>query len=148
MQTSVTKDVIISILGLQEYEDINPDSIELTTNGTMTITPDRIHLTYMESELTGMAGTRTSFDIQPGRIRLTRTGTTISEMVFETGVRHLSLYNTPYGTLEIGVFSRAVESTLGEKGGEINVRYAIDIDHQLAGESNISLKVREAAVSQ
>lgn len=148
MNTSVSKDVTISILGLQEYEDINPDSIELTTGGKLTVMPYGYHLSYWESELTGMEGTLTSFQISPGRIVLTRTGTTTSEMVFEQGVRHLSLYNTPYGQLEIGVFSRAVSSTLDEHGGEIHVRYAIDIDHQLAGESNIHLKVRESAVSQ
>lgn len=148
MNTSTSKDVKISILGLQEYEDINPDCIELTTNGKLNITPYGYHLSYHESELTGMEGTLTSFEIHPGRIVLTRTGTTISEMVFEQGVRHLSLYETPYGQLEIGVFSRVVESTLNEHGGEIHVRYAIDIDHQLAGESNISLKVRETSISQ
>lgn len=148
MNTSTSKDVMISILGLQEYEDINPDSIELTTNGKLNVTPYGYHLSYEESELTGMEGTLTSFEVRPGRIVLTRTGTTTSEMVFEQGIRHLSLYDTPYGQLEIGVFSRVVESSLNEHGGEIRVRYAIDIDHQLAGENNIHLKVRESAVSQ
>lgn len=148
MNETMTKDVKISILGLQEYQNIDPDSIELTTNGIMTLTPDKVHLSYQESQLTGMEGTLTSFEIQPGSIRLTRTGTTTSEMVFEKGVRHLSLYETPYGTLEVGVFAREVRTLLDEHGGELHIRYAIDIDHQLAGESAISLKVSEAAITQ
>lgn len=148
MPNEMTKDVMISILGLQEYENMDNDSVELTTAGKLTRTDKGYHLSYEESALTGMEGTLTSFEILPHRVVLTRTGQLCSEMVFEPGVRHLSLYDTPYGSLEVGVAARKVYSTIGDQGGELEVNYSIDIDHKLAGENAFSLKVREAKVSQ
>lgn len=144
----MTKDVMISILGLQDYQDQEQDSIELTTAGKLTRTKQGYHLSYEESDLTGMAGTLTSFEIAPGRVILTRTGELNSEMVFERGVRHLSLYDTPYGNLEVGIAARKIHSTITDHGGELEINYSIDIDHQLAGENSFSLKVREAKISQ
>lgn len=148
MEDKMTKNVMISILGLQEYEDTDGDSIELTTAGQLTRTAKGYNLSYEESALTGMEGTHTSFDIMPDHVVLTRTGQLCSEMVFQQGVRHLSMYNTPYGSLEVGVAARKVRSTIGDHGGELEINYSIDIDHKLAGENRFSLKVREARVSR
>ncbi len=146
--SKLTKNVMISITGLQEYENAEKDAIELTTAGALTKIPGGYQLSYEESALTGMEGTLTSFEISPNRVVLTRTGQLNSEMVFEKGVRHLSLYSTPMGSLEVGVAARKVHSTINDQGGELVINYAIDIDHQLAGENSFSLKVREARISQ
>lgn len=140
----MTKDVMISIRGLQEYEGQDANDIELVTTGTLTVTDDGYHLSYEETALTGMEGTVTNFQIGPSQVVLTRTGTICSEMVFELGRRHLSLYATPYGTLEVGVAARSVRSTIGETGGELEIDYAIDIDHALAGENTFHIQVKEA----
>lgn len=139
----MTKDVMISIRGLQEYDQQDSDHIELVTAGTLTTTKDGYHLTYEESALTGMEGTVTNFEISPRQVILTRTGAICSEMVFELGRRHLSLYTTPYGTLEVGVAAHSVHSTIGETGGELEINYAIDIDHALAGENTFHIQVKE-----
>lgn len=148
MTEKQTKDVFISILGLQDYEGTDGDSVELTTTGKLTRTAQGYHLSYQESALTGMEGTQTNIEIFPRSVVLTRTGQVCSEMVFEQGVRHLSLYNTPYGSLEVGVAARKIHSTIGDRGGELEVNYSIDIDHRLAGENSFSLKVREAKLTQ
>jgi uncharacterized beta-barrel protein YwiB (DUF1934 family) len=95
-----------------------------------------------------MEGTLTSFHILPDRVVLTRTGELNSQMVFQKGVRHLSLYSTPMGSMEVGVATRVMRSTIGEGGGELEVDYAIDINHQMAGQNSFSLTVREARISQ
>ena len=60
-------------------------------------------LVYPESELTGLEGTLTTFRIAPDRITLLREGTINSEMIFEEGQKHFSLYETPFGGLMLGV---------------------------------------------
>jgi uncharacterized beta-barrel protein YwiB (DUF1934 family) len=139
---------MISIRSRQDYEGMESDSVELTTTGALTPTEGGYQLSYQESELTGMEGTLTSFLISPDRVVLTRTGELNSQMVFERGVRHLSLYSTPMGSMEVGVATRVMRSTIGEDGGELEVDYAIDINHQMAGQNFFSLTVREARISQ
>jgi uncharacterized beta-barrel protein YwiB (DUF1934 family) len=52
------------------------------------------------------------------------------------------------GQLEVGVATRRLYSTINDQGGELEVDYAIDIDHQLTGKNYFSLTVREAEITQ
>ena len=91
--------VIISIKGKQSYEDMEDETIELVTEGRLDpVGTEGYTLSYQESELTGLEGTLTTFQIEPERITLLRIGEVNSQMVFEQGRRHLSLYDTPYGS--------------------------------------------------
>lgn len=139
-----TKDVIISIEGFQAYEDTDNDDICLVTEGKLTQQEDALDLSYEESALTGMEGTTTTFQIRGPRVTLLRTGTVCSQMVFEEGRRHLSLYSTPYGNLEVGVSTSKLRSTLSSAGGRLEIDYSIEIDHALAGRNTFRVSVKEA----
>lgn len=139
-----TKDVIISIEGFQAYEDTDNDDIRLVTEGKLTQQEDALDLSYEESALTGMEGTTTTFQIRGPRVTLLRTGTVCSQMVFEEGRRHLSLYSTPYGNLEVGVSTSKLRSTLSSAGGRLEIDYSIEIDHALAGRNTFRVSVKEA----
>lgn len=137
------KDVIISIQGMQNYQGQDPDAMELVTEGKLAEAEGGLCLSYQESELTGMAGTTTVFHVEPERITLLRIGSVSSEMVFEQGKRHMSLYSTPFGSMEIGVLARKLSSTLSAAGGKIEIDYDIEINHMLAGTSLFRIDVRE-----
>ena len=51
------KNVVISLMGVQRYDETPPDVIELVTQGQLHEEEDvALVLTYEESELTGLAG--------------------------------------------------------------------------------------------
>ncbi|MEQ2456717.1 DUF1934 domain-containing protein [Flavonifractor hominis] len=136
--------VIISIQGRQSFEDTEDETIELVTEGRLESEGDgAFTLSYQESELTGLEGTLTTFQIERGRITLLRMGSVNSEMVFEEGRRHLSMYNTPYGALSVGVNTKKMRSELSPAGGNIEIDYAIEIDHAVAGQNLFRIDVRE-----
>ena len=138
------KSVIISIKGKQSYEDVEDETIELVTEGLLNKEGEGEYtLSYQESELTGLEGTLTTFQAEQGRITLMRIGEVNSQMVFEEGRRHLSMYDTPYGALAIGINTRRMRSSLGEHGGDIEIDYAIEIDHAMAGQNLFQINVRE-----
>ena len=64
-------------------------------------------------------------------------------MVFEEGRRHLSMYETPYGALSIGVNTRRMRSTVNDKGGDLEIDYAIEIDNLLAGQNLFRMSVKK-----
>ena len=138
------KDVIISIKGTQRYENADPDVIELVTEGRLEREGSSYTLSYQESELTGLEGTLTTFQIEDGRITLMRHGEVNSQMVFEEGRRHLSMYNTPYGAMTVGVNTRHLLAELDDQGGDIEIDYAIEIDHAIAGRNIFQIKGKEA----
>ena len=139
------KDVIISIQGLQHYAGMDSDNIELVTEGKLEDAEGALRLSYQESELTGMEGTTTVFHVEPERVTLLRMGNVSSEMVFEEGRRHMSLYSTPYGSMVVGILARKLRSTLDQNGGKLEINYDIEINHTLAGQSLIRIDVRESS---
>lgn len=138
------KDVIISIKGMQKYEDSDPDTIELVTEGRLMWDDSGYTLTYQESELTGLEGTLTTIQVDREQVTLMRVGEVNSQMVFQEGRRHLSMYNTPYGAMAVGVNTRHLLANLNDQGGDIEIDYAIEIDHLLAGRNLFQIKVKEA----
>ena len=135
--------VIISIKGRQVTEN-GPDEIELVTAGRMVRTEaGEFTVSYQESELTGLEGTTTLLRSDGPRITLLREGTVNSQMVFEEGRRHLSMYETPYGALSVGINTRRVRNTIGESGGDLEIDYAIEIDNLVTGRNHFYMNVRK-----
>ena len=138
------KDVVISIKGMQKYEGNDPDTVELVTAGRLMKDKAGYTLSYQESEITGLEGTLTTIQVEGEQVTLMRVGEFNTQMVFREGRRHLSMYNTPYGAMAIGVNTRHLLADLSDKGGDIEIDYAIEIDHAIAGRSVFQIKVREA----
>ena len=139
------KEVIISIKGKQEVGDGPAESMELVTKGWMRRMDGVYTLAYQESEVTGMEGTQTTIQVERDgeRVSLMRTGGYNSQMVFEEGRRHLSLYQTPYGSMTIGINTRHLLAELDEHGGEIEVDYMIEIEHAAVGRNVFQIRIKE-----
>ena len=138
------KEVVISIKGMQQYEGALPDAVELVTAGRLARDGTGYTLSYQESELTGLDGTLTTIQVDGEQVTLMRVGEFNSQLVFQEGRRHLSVYNTPYGALSVGVNTRHLLAELSDRGGDIEVDYFIEIDHALAGRNVFRISVKEA----
>ena len=111
------RDVVLSIRGRQAYQDQEPETIELVTEGVLERQAEGWRISYEESDLTGMQGVTTTFLIEPGKITLDRTGSLNSRMVFQEGVYHESLYQMEFGALMITVCAAKVSYAITEAGG-------------------------------
>ena len=129
----MSENVVISITACQMYDEQDPDRIELVSAGTLEQTEEGYTLSYEESELTGLEGTTTVLQVGPGQVTLLRQGGGNSVMVFEEGRQHVSVYDTPEGSLTVSVNTRRLRSDLGPQGGDIEIYYSIDIDHAATG---------------
>ena len=75
---------------------------------------------------------------------LTRTGSVNSQMVFQKGVRHSSLYETPYGALTVDVSTLRLAHRLGERGGVLEASYTVAVEHQLVSRNQFKIRIRES----
>ena len=133
--------VMLSIRGRQTYLDQEPDVIELVTEGTMEWDGKGWNLIYEESALTGLEGVTTNFRIESDVITLTRTGRLNSQMVFQEGVFHDSLYQMEFGALMITVCASKIHTEPSEKGGFVELVYGIEIEQSTAGVIDYYLKI-------
>ena len=134
--------VLLSIRGEQYFDDIDPDATELMTEGTMVLTEDGMVLSYEETELTGMEGTTTTFEVKGPQVILTRTGTVNSKMVFEEGRQHTSLYETPFGELTVDIQTSTLKHNLTQRGGVMEIKYSIAVEHTVTGRNCFKIRVR------
>ena len=137
------KEVIISITGMQGVEAGEKDAVELSTDGEYCFSEDETLFSYMESELTGLEGTKTSFSVGPEGVVMSREGSLNSRMIFEEGKKHLFLYETPVGAMTMGVRTHKIMNSLGEHGGEIEIDYVLDFDYVTVGRNKFKINVRE-----
>lgn len=136
------KDAIISIRGRQELDDPETDIVTLVTAGRFYRRNGSYYLTYDETDLTGMTGTKTTLKVSDRSVTVLRTGLYPSQLIFEEGKRHMSLYETGYGPLTVAVRTEHIDNTLTDQGGSLNVRYAVEIDHAHAGINSLCIDVR------
>ena len=138
----MTQPVVLSIRGRQRYDGQEPDVIELMTDGTMAFVDGGWDISYEETELTGMAGVTTTFRVEPGKVTLRRSGKLRSEMVFQEGVRHESLYQLDFGALLMTVTAKQVYYDIVSDGGTIDIVYSIEIENSAAGIVDYHLDIR------
>lgn len=111
--------VMISVRGEQYFDDVDPNATELMTEGTLT-----------------------TFEIGPGRVILRRSGSVNSQMVFEEGRQHTSLYETPYGELSVDIQTSRLLHNLTERGGLMEIKYSIAVEHVVTGRNCFKIRVR------
>ena len=134
--------VMLSIVGRQSYVGQDPDAIELVTEGTMELQGDVWQISYEESDLTGLEGVTTTFRVSPRGVTLRRTGKLQSQMIFQEGKRHESLYQLDFGALMITVCARQIRYSLSEnEAGTVDLVYGIEIEGSAAGTVDYHLDV-------
>lgn len=136
------RNVLLSLTGRQSYPGQEPDVIELVTDGVLEGNGDCWYISYQESDLTGMEGVTTTFELEPGKVKLTRSGKLRSQMVFQEGIRHESLYQLEFGALMMAVCANRVAYEITDEGGTVDLLYTIEIEHNMAGTVDYHLDIK------
>ena len=137
------ENVLITIEGHQTTLDEPEQTVRLTTEGQYYQHDDVWHVAYDESEATGLEGTRTVLTVnKQGTVTLARSGSTTMELIFVKGSRHITRMATPYGDLDVGIYTNLVESNLKASGGSIHLGYSVDFNQQETTTTRLDLEIR------
>ena len=137
------KDVLISIKSIQDYGQNEEDSLEFITDGYYFYDGDVGCLSYQESEVTGMEGTRTSVMVGPDQVVVDRDGNINSRMIFKEGLRNSFQYRTPFGTATLGVDTRRIRQNFGENGGNMEIDYIVNLEHAVVTRNKFQITVKQ-----
>ncbi len=135
------KDVVIFLDSIHDIGSGNEDRIEFSTDGLYTFDDGVGCLTYMETEVTGMEGTRTSVMVRPNEVVVDRDGMITSRMVFKEGLKNSLLMNTPYGNATLNIDTRHINHSFNEEGGSMEIDYVIDVENAVASKNKFRLQV-------
>ena len=137
------KDVIISINSLFSFEEGEEQQMEFTTDGYYFYEDDVGCLSYEETEVTGLEGTRTSLFVMPDQVVVDREGTVTSRMVFKEGLKSAFQYATPFGSATMGINTRRITQNMGLNGGKVEIDYVVDMEHMVASRNKFEITVTE-----
>ena len=136
-------DVWISFHSVNGYDDEEPDSLEFFTDGQYLFQDQVACLSYQESEVTGLEGTRTSVTILPDQVVVDRAGTVQSRMIFKEGSKSSFLYSTPFGQATMGVDTRSIRQSVNEHGGKVEIDYVVDMEHAVVARNKFSITIQQ-----
>lgn len=137
------KDIIIWMRSVHNIDDGEDDVMEFTTDGEYFVDGDTYCFSYLESELAGIEGTRTSVFVRPNEVVVDRDGVMTSRMILREREKNRFLYKTPYGSATLNVSTRSIEKRFDEHGGELTVDYVLDMEHTMVTRNKFYVRVRE-----
>lgn len=136
------KKAMITIRGTQKARNEPPQVMEFVTAGKLQRFGSKLRVSYEESELIGMEGVTTAFEVDGGRVTLERTGKLHAKMEFIEGERTESLYSMDIGAMLLGVVARKVEAHLTDEGGSIYLEYGVELERSFLGLNTYDIEVK------
>ena len=135
----MNKKAVISISSMQGGDK---EPISVITPGNFYIKDKTYYARYEETEISGMKGTTTTLKIKSDELVLMRKGTTNAKMQFSKDLKNVSMYDTPYGTLQIQTNTTDIDIDMDENGGKACVTYNMDIAGQRVPTTNLKIEIK------
>lgn len=139
----MSNDYLITIDGKHKTGD-NIETVSLTTLGNYTKHDGMSCITYTETPATGFDGDVTTLTVEDGRrATLERTGKTNSKLIMEKGQKYMCHYDTGYGNIMIGIFADIIDNNLDHDGGQVRLRYTLDMNSNALSTNELNITVKE-----
>lgn len=139
----MNKDVLIHVRGLQMMEtDDAQEPIEIVVPGQYYFRNGSHYLRY-EEMLDDTAETTVNYiKMSPNGVEVRKQGQVNVHMVFEEGKKNKTFYNTPYGTLQIGISATGLELKESEDGIQMKVDYALDMNEEHVADCYLTVQAQ------
>lgn len=140
------KEVLIAIAGLQFEVDEN-EALEVISPGEYHFRNGKHYVLYEEMQPDeGMIQggiTKNILKFSDTMVELRKSGYNNVVMNFETGKKTMTCYETPVGSLMIGIDTTAICVRETKEGIAVDIRYLLDINYNHVSECAIQIKITE-----
>lgn len=137
----MTKDVVISVMGLQYAVD-DSDAVELISHGEYYFRNDKHFVLYDEITEETVNKNILKISVAQKKVELSKKGTVNVQMIFEPGKKYMTYYHTPYGNLLIGLHTTKVKFVEEENYLGIHIDYGLAINYTHVSDCTIKIRVR------
>lgn len=138
----MTKEVLVSISGLQMAPDEQSDSVEVIAPGEYYYRNNKHFVIYDEVAEGESEATKNIIKFNDDMMEVTRKGPANVHLLFEKNKKNVTYYYTPFGSLNVGIEARSIEVTEEENEIKVNVKYALEVNYEHVAECDIVLTVK------
>ena len=134
------ENIVLYITGLHST-GADDDSVEMIYAGQHFFRNGKHFIKYQESLEDGLV-TDNLIKISPDEVELVRKGPMTTNMLFTVGEKNLSYYETPFGSMTMGIDTS--DMCITENDGELiaDIRYKLEMNGSYMAQSHVVIKVR------
>ncbi|MGI6070192.1 MAG: DUF1934 domain-containing protein [Blautia sp.] len=140
----MTKDVLIRVKGLQSVgeEDGADAPIEIVTVGEYYFRNGSHYLRYEELEDGGPGTTVNYIKFGETGLEVRKKGVTNVHMVFQEQKKNVTYYQTPYGSLQMGIAATKMNLKESENDLNVTVDYVLEMNDEYVADCYITIDVQ------
>ena len=139
---SMTKEVLLTIKGLQMSPEDGEDMVEMIAPGEYHFRNDKHFVLYDEVVEGQDEVTKNIVKFQDDYMEITKKGSCSVHMIFEKNKKNVTYYYTPYGSLLIGIDAHKVQIEEKEDSILARVEYSLEINCEHIADCDINIEVR------
>lgn len=138
----MTKEVLIAIAGLQFESNENDEQIEVITAGDYYQKNGKHYVLYDEV-MEGFGGsTKNMIKISDNTLDITKKGITNVHMIFEKNKKNVTYYDTPFGSLLVGIAAKNVDVKETNENIDVVVNYALEVNYEHLADCKITMNIK------
>ena len=132
----MTKDVLITICGIQKRDGETDEPIETVTPGEYYFRNGKHYILYEEVQEGIAEVTKCMIKIGDDSVDLSKKGASGVHMIFQRDKKTRTSYQTPYGSLMLGFDSKMIRVL------ESDLEYDLEVEEEHLAECSLTLKVQ------
>ena len=143
MEKRMEKEVLIHVKGLHMMDTPEGDEpIEIVVPGEYYFRNGSHYLRYEEMLDEQGDPTVNYIKISSRGMEVRKKGQVNTHMVFEQGKKNKTFYNTPYGTLQMGIAATGLELKESEDDIQMKVDYALDMNEEHVADCYLTVQAQ------
>lgn len=140
-EDAMTKEVWISIRGLQYIDEEGQEPVEVICSGEYFHRNGKHYVLYEEAQEGLDQMVKNRLKISPDSVEMTKKGSINTQMIFREGVRHQSCYDTVYGPLMLGVRTHRISCIEQTDAIDLQMEYTLDIREAPMADCTMSVRI-------
>ncbi|GFI08022.1 MAG: DUF1934 domain-containing protein [Lachnospiraceae bacterium] len=138
----MTKEVLLTIAGLQLLEGEEGVPVEVVTAGSYYHRNGKHYILYDEV-VEGCSGhIHNTVKIGEESLEVIKRGISNVHMVFEKNKKNVSCYATPFGNLTVGIMAHRIRIEERDTDIDVEVGYSLDVNDEYLADCSIQLNVK------
>lgn len=137
----MTKEVIVSIKGLQEVSAENGESVEMVSTGQYSYENNQHIIQYEEIDEEDQEITHATIVIGKDFVEIIKSGQNNVEMMFQEEQKTTSCYQTPFGDLTVGMDTTKVKIKEQEDVITVLLEYGLDMNYSHVADCTITMQI-------
>ncbi len=137
------KKILLKFSSENGYAEGEADKVEFVTEGSLFEKSGKYYLKYTEMFDKDAEASKTTMKIEENKVTILRYGEVNTQMVLECGKKNMNYYETPCGSLLVGVIADTMSIDVGGPKGSIKLNYDVEINNALTSRNNVILTYEE-----